>query len=347
MNTPLYWIYVTKKGTKCYLYFDETLSGAILADNELHTELPDFSKTAQADCTGIENCEETNGLYQATDDDGTTYYFRGAVDNNWVQFAGFYWRIIRINGDGSIRLIYSGDSESGPVETGEGTQIGTSAFNEQAHDNAYVGYMYGASGSDTYEETHTNINDSTIKTVIDTWYQTNLISYSNYISTEAGFCGDRQLSTEEESNNGLGGFGTTITYYGANYRLYRNKTPSFECTNTADFYTVANASSGNKALDYPIGLLTIDEASYAGGVNMHDVNNQSYYLYTRKYYWTMSPSSYGGSSRVFYVNENGLLSWSRSTLETAGSVRSVINLRSDVEVLRGSGTQTDPYVITE
>ena len=90
------------------------------------------------------------------------------MDNNWVSFAGFYWRIIRINGDGSIRLIYSGDSSSGPVETGESTQIGTSAFNEQFNDNAYVGYMYGTSGSGTYEETQANINDSTIKTVLDT-----------------------------------------------------------------------------------------------------------------------------------------------------------------------------------
>ena len=90
---------------------------------------PDFSKIATTD----------EGLYVAKDDEGASYYYRGAVKNNYVSFAGFIWRIIRRNGDGSIRLIYSGKTTS---DTGTATTIGNSAFNEKYWDSAYVGYKY-------------------------------------------------------------------------------------------------------------------------------------------------------------------------------------------------------------
>ena len=90
---------------------------------------PDFSKTATTD----------EGLFMAEDDKGESYYYRGAVKNNYVSFAGLTWRIIRRNGDGSIRMIYSGKSTS---DTGEATTIGKSKFNEKYWDPAYVGYKY-------------------------------------------------------------------------------------------------------------------------------------------------------------------------------------------------------------
>ena len=340
--TPL-----TARGTKCYLYFYETLNGAILDDNPLQTETPDFSKTAQADCTGLDNCEETNGLYQAEDDDGTTYYFRGSIDNNWVSFAGFYWRIIRINGDGSIRLIYSGDSESGPVETGEATQIGTSAFNEQANDNAYVGYMCGTPGSDTYEETHANINDSTIKTVLDYWYQQNLLSYSDYISTEQGFCGDRMSYIRSGTQGSSiytsgGGTGTTTTYYGSYIRRYSSRIPTFQCLNKNDLYTINSAEEGNQILVYPIGLITSDEAIYAGAQQV----NTSYYLYTNQGYWTISPSGYYYEQpNTFFIGANGWLDGDDCSVNGNIGVRPVINLDKNVTISSGNGTINNPYQI--
>ena len=90
---------------------------------------PDFSKTATTD----------EGLFMAEDDEGESYYYRGAVKNNYVSFAGFIWRIIRRNGDGSIRMIYSGKTTS---DTGEATSIGNSQFNSKYWDPAYVGYKY-------------------------------------------------------------------------------------------------------------------------------------------------------------------------------------------------------------
>ena len=134
----------TTKGTKCTLFFNEYVEPItiqdILAEKDIASR-DDFSTTLSDDTTGI--------IYQAQDDDGTTYYFAGNPTDNWVSFAGYYWRIIRINGDGSIRLIYSGDGSA--QTTGTGTQItvdgsNTFAFNSSYADNIYVGYMY-TSGS--------------------------------------------------------------------------------------------------------------------------------------------------------------------------------------------------------
>ena len=116
---------------RCYLYFDFKKETIKLGSTELvvNSETPDFSKIATTN----------EGLFKTQDDLGTSYYFRGAVDNNWVKFGkdssgkDIYWRIIRINGDGSIRMIYTGTTapteSTKVVMTGPGTQIGTSKFN--------------------------------------------------------------------------------------------------------------------------------------------------------------------------------------------------------------------------
>ena len=119
----------------------KTLSDCMLVMNNHETSVetaktninakgtPDFSKTATTD----------EGLYMSEDDEGASYYYRGAVKNNYVSFAGFTWRIIRRNGDGSIRMIYSGKSTS---DTGEATTIGNSQFNSKYWDPTYEGYKY-------------------------------------------------------------------------------------------------------------------------------------------------------------------------------------------------------------
>ena len=305
----------------------------ILANTELKTDTPDFSKTAQEDCSGKINCEETNGIYEETTSKGTTYYFRGAVDNNWVKFANKYWRIIRINEDGSLRIIYQGTSAN---TTGTGTQIGESKFNSSYRDNMYVGFKY------TTNNVHGTGKNSTILTALNTWYSSNLSSYADKIDGNAGFCGDRTPSTSSSSINNSGGTGTTTTYYAGYIRLYTNKQPTFECSNSSDLYTTSGSSQGNKALQYPIGLITADEVAYAGGVRA--ITNQSYYLYTGQYYWTMSPADYP-SARVFYVNSDGYLNIDRVDWPDGG-VRPVINLKSSVQVTGGDGSSGNPYVIS-
>lgn len=138
----------------------------------------------------------TKGIYSAEDDFGTSYYFRGAVENNYVKFANYYWRIIRINGDGSIRMIYAGTSAhaNGYVDSSANDMsIGESAFNSSYNDNTYVGYMYGTKGATTYAGTHSNTNNSTIKEYIDNWYIDNLKEYSHYLE-DTIYCNDRKTA---------------------------------------------------------------------------------------------------------------------------------------------------------
>ena len=310
------------------------LVNQILSDNIPQSdEKIDFSKTSEED--------GTKGLYYTstnTENNGITYYYRGAVENNYVSFAGFYWRIIRINEDSSIRLIYRGTDLSNPYSAVIG-----GFFNESCDDNAYVGYMYGTPGSSTYAETHANINDSYIKNEIDTWYEENLLSYSIYLA-DAGFCGDRSMA----NTNGLWdpmdtalGYGTNYTIYGSYNRLYNNKNPQFVCPQSNDLYTTASSDKGNKALDYPIGLITADEVSYAGGVD--GKGNTSYYLNLGIQHWTISPAA--GAATGCTIENDGMLVCGTGVCGATPTVPA-INLKSTVEIIEGgTGTSSNPYVI--
>ena len=282
---------------------------------------PDFSKTSETD----------DGMYAMKDDVGTSYYYRGAVPDNWVSFAGFLWRVIRVNGDNTVRMIYSGTKAS---HTGAGAQIGTSAFNSTYTSPKYVGYMYGDTDA-TEEEAFTNKNNSTIKGVIDTWYQNNLSSYSGYLADEV-FCNDRTVastSTYSSSNN--------FDFAGWE-RLWTHKAPQLTCPNLVrDGFTTTTASIGNKALTYPIGLITADEVSLAGGVM--GTSNSSYYLNTGKWYWALSASGWGGGAYGFGVDSNGSLD--DNDVDASDGARPVVSLRTSTLVTSGSGTETDPYVI--
>ena len=226
----------------------------ILANNTVNTTTPNFSSAATTN----------EGLYKAEDDLGTSYYFRGAVDNNWVKFGkdssgnDIYWRIIRINGDGSIRMIYSGTtaptSSTATVMTGTGTQIGTSVFNSSYNNPAYVGYMYTTSAQ------HGNSTSSTIKTTVDNWYKTTTLetdATTKSLVADQIFCNDRSATTSSSGTPGeISGSMSYSTdyYYGAYVRLITNKAPILTCPTDSDKFTV-NTSNGNGALTYPVGLL--------------------------------------------------------------------------------------------
>ena len=361
------------------------LAAVILKDNKAQSDINiDFSQ-ASSDING-------KGLYYTntnTEDNKTTYYFRGAVENNYVALpsqnktctyngssviyadldngyravtseqeclssnictlggqygvgagatesictsmggtwinekatwasANELWRIVRINEDGSVRLIKQ-------------DVIGTSAFNSSNADNAYVGYMYGTPGATTYTSTHTNTNSSTIKTMLDTWYQNNLMNYSSLIA-DSGFCGDRSLSSGT-------GIGQAYTEYGAYGRLYAN-TPQFKCQQSNDLYTTTTSTKGNKALTYPIGLITADEAFYAGGGYFE---NKTYYLHFEVAIWTMSPSFSDSRANVWRVIADGRVN--NDNVDDEWGVRPAINLKSTVEITSGDGTSSNPYVI--
>ena len=316
--------------------FAEPIKGSeyILSHYDTILTRNDFSTTVENITTGTIYKSLDESQY---DDDGEVYYFAGAPTDNYVKFAGYYWRIIRINGDGSIRIIYDGTSAHGNGESSTDRQIGTSAFNlENYNRSEYVGYMY------TEGEQHGNTTDSTIKGVLDDWYNNNLKSYADKISTEAGFCGDREPSTDESTSNGQGGTGTTVTYYGGYIRLITNKKPNLKCKNDVDLYTVSGSSKGNEALSNPIGLITADEAAMAGAV--YKEVNEYFYLFSGLVSWTFTPANSfsTGNALEFRMGTDGLLG--NSGVGYVGGIRPVINLASDVE-LTGSGTSNDPYVV--
>ena len=222
-------------------------------------------------------------------------------------------------------MIYQGTSAN---ETGTGTQIGTSAFNSSHYDNMYVGYMYQSG------QLHGLQTSSTIKGVLDNWYKNNIANkgFGDYVDGNAGFCGDRRTSSGT-------GTGTSRTDYQP-YTRINSSSPSLTCQ-TEDIYTTSGSSTGNKALTQPIGLISADEAMFAG--IPWSGSNQNNYLYTGQYYWTMSPYWYGyGGAFVFNVWSDG--GPDDYSVNTAYGVRPVINIKADVS-LTGSGTTTDPFKV--
>ncbi len=347
------------RGSRCYIYLDKVLTAGetILGNVTVNSGTPDFSKTAQAECSNTYACETTNGVYKAKDNDGESYYFRGSVENNYVKFAGFYWRIIRINGDGSIRLIYDGTSaHANGTSTSESIAVtevkwshkdaywNSSDDNTYMNNNAYVGLKY------TIGELRGLGTKSNALQELEKWYTSNLSKYANKIDTNAGFCGDRTPSTSNTTSNGLGGTGTTETYYGASIRLFNsdssaNSSPVLTCENINDLYTISNSNKGNKSLTYPIGLITADEVSMAGGITT--VRNSGYYLYNGQNYWTLSPRNFKYTSAyMFFVDDGG--GNNGNHMHATLGLRPVINIRSDTKfIFTGTGdkgTITNPYI---
>ena len=337
-----------------------SLNSTITVDTS-HT--PDFStvsgnngvKHNDDDTTVSNQGDGTNGIYVSEDDFGTSYYFRGAVENNYVSFANYYWRIIRINGDGTIRMIYAGTSphENGYNDSSTNDMIiGTSKYNSSSNDNAYIGYMYGTAGASTYDETHSNTNNSTIKTLVDNWYQSSLSGYS-YAIADAIYCNDRSI-TPVDSYAGMvfpgTGIGREYTAYSNLKRNYIDHTPSLKCTNKNDRFTVSN-DIGNKALTYPVGLITSDEAAMAGGVagdkNTNSyITNMDYYLFSGTLYWTMTPDANSGNFAVVVIvgYDGGLGGVIVAYFFDDSVIRPVVSLNSDA-ISGGSGTMIDPFVV--
>ena len=307
------------------------------------------------------------GIWETQDDYGTTYYFRGVADNNYIYFANHYWRIIRINGDGSIRMIYDGTEAHANGESSSDRQIGTSVFNYTYGDNAYVGYMMGidnqcasttsCSGSTkttSYEQATTNTYNSTIKTYIDSWYETNIeeAGYSDYLA-DVIYCNDRDVD-EEHSSEIFGGsnfgYGAFQTIYSPSSRVMtidgsggaQTNQIKMTCSQQNDAFTVDDTTNGNGALTYPVGLITLDELVAAGVYTYEWLVNDDFYLYTGDFYWTMSAGAFNGFTRVWRLYGDGSLG--RSSVGSALGVRPVLSLKSDVQ-LSGTGTQNDPWVV--
>ena len=322
-------------------YEKGTIGYQIMSDNPTRLTRTDFSSVFTETNTGT--------LYKATESiAGNTpkdvYYFAGDAKNNWVKFANFYWRIIRTNYDGSIRLLYAGTSP----DTTSG-YIGKSAFNTTKNDPMYVGYKYGTTGS--LENNRLNTNDSTIKTYVDNWYKNNLIAYTKYLSNEAVYCNDRNLASGHTySTSATNGF-----KYASYERLYTNKQPTYNCTDIRDAFSVNNTSA---KLDYPIGLMSLDELSYAGGRALTPLDAPYAWYYTNangksitsyKDTWSLS-SCYWDGSNSFVSDVIGGLGpggFTYNSGRTSAAVRPALSLKSCTLYSTGNGTAENPYTIKE
>ncbi|UKI28550.1 MAG: hypothetical protein L6V78_06525 [Clostridium sp.] len=246
-----------------------TLTMEILANNELKAPITPPG-------TAVSTADEAL-LASAEDDYGTSYYFRGAVTNNYVQFANKCWRIVRVGGDGSVKLILHNDNTAGaanPCNSANnstnaafarysGTTY-TSAFNTNDDDNAYVGFKYGTAGASDYASAHANINKSTLLNNLENWYTNNLKDYADKIA-DTVWCNDKTNVTDTSYNpwsyggNATGlGYGTNKTYYGATQRLVSTSGsaggtgPSLKCNGELSKITSK------------VGLITADELAFAG-----------------------------------------------------------------------------------
>ena len=330
---------------------------------------PDFSTVTTAN---------DKDIFSAPDDLGTSYYFRGAVDNNWVKYGKYtkdmyncnngtisvtdtgnsctkiassgddiYWRIIRINGDGSIRMIYSGvtpPTESTKVIKTTDTSLGVTVFNANTDSSEYVGYMY------TLGQQHGTSKSSDIKTYLDNWYAnyTDLNKTGTKI-TDQIYCNDRTASTSNVAYSttnyttltSWNSKGTTY-YYGANGRVWNNPvSPDYKCPVASDKFTTTTVK-GNGKLSYPVGLISADEITFAG-LPVGKINN-SFYLYTGADYWAGSPIAFfdGDIAYGFFVGGDGALNI--DYVNYTYGVRGVVSLSSEANLI-GDGTWNNVYEV--
>ncbi len=326
-----------------------TFAETILAKNEVKTPIT---------TPGAAVSTASEALLASTEDDyGTSYYFRGAVTNNYVEFANKCWRIVRVGGDGSVKLILHNDNTTGaanPCSSANNSASaafarysGTtykSAFNTNYNDNAYVGFKYGTVGSSSYEATHANTNNSTILTNLETWYTNNLAAYESVIDNSV-WCNDKTNVTDTTFNpygysnvNGYG-YAKNVTYYGATQRLVSKSNsaggtgPSLKCNGELS------------KINSKVGLITADELALAGYAK--GVQNTTTYLQenaTSDYWWSLSPSYFGGGNAYVCSGGGGGGGFGYDFVSITDGVRPSISLKPSTNVT-GNGSSENPYII--
>ena len=320
---------------------DGTLLSRILIDNPTRLTRSDFSKAFTTTNTGT-LYTSTESIAGATPK--TVYYFAGNAKNNWVKFGGYYWRIIRTNHDGSIRLLFSGTS----TDTTKG-YLGKYGYNTSTNSPKYVGYMYGNTDS-TLDEIRGNDARSNAYGLLSNWFvQTVNSKYSNYLSKDAVYCNDRELAS---------GYSYSLNgnfYFKAYDRLEKSKNPTYDCTNNKDAFSLNNTET---KFTLAVGLMTADEVIFAGGSVAEELSYPFTWYYNNATdgqsiidadgFWTMTPSDYNtGAADMYYVNYsvlNGGLGADGVNLSNI-AVRPVTSLKSCILWSKGDGSADNPYEI--
>ena len=324
-----------------------TLLSQILNDNPTRKTRDTYTDVFTNNTTGTLFTATEKNVHNIADT--TVYYYAGNTTNNWVKFAGYYWRIIRTNADGSIRMLYSGtshDTTSGYLSTPAIKFV----FNTSYNSPKYVGYMYGKN-DDTLVNARTNTNNSTIKTAIDNWYASNMTSYTKYLSTTAVYCNDRTEKTSGTYNTGSADFD-----YAPYARVWSTYSPTYDCTEASDAFSGSNTSA---KLTYPIALMTSDEIMRAGGKGGTSLTSPYawYYLNSANgsitgstWWWLLSPSNWNVSRAYMFLVCGSLGPGyldNYYVVNNTNGVRPAISLKSCVKTSGGDGSANAPYTIKE
>lgn len=373
---------ILEDGINCSVYFsnpepkgwNNSESNTLLY--ALGSRLINYSATTTP---GVDIASSDEGLRAAPDDYGTSYYFRGSVNNNFVVFANMCWRIVRVTGDGSVKLTlynYNADAVSNPCS---GTQNNGPwglvhdenntyrfGFNNTKNRKTYGGYMYSNTpDSLDIDIALANDNDSAALSILKDWYDEKLRDYNNLLA-DVIWCNDKSIVTDatyDPDSIGIltpNAVGTNNVYFAGTKRLYPTSSaspslicPAFGKDGKLSKFTARDTVNGNAKLysnnkEYKIGLLTADEAAFAGDIvgtrntNCYLTNNM------RTSSWTLTPA---------YFDSSGMDNWSLYTLgyhdntwpvDTTFGLRPTIALKSDVtlkNVVVQDGTSDHPFIV--
>ena len=353
-----------------------TLLAAIKRDNNVSEPLTTPGVEISADNEAV--------LASAADDYGTSYYFRGAVENNFVEYANMCWRIVRVTGNGSIKLVlynYNGitDTNTTPSSSTPCNVTGNdlafaryegdtynSEFNSSHNYNAYVGLMYGTASASSYAEAHANTNASTILTNLNKWYTNVLSKQANFKDSQLAdtiWCNDKSVVTDTAFNPGNWTLGTNYgygNYYSATKRLVQASSwsaggtgPSLICPNDNNGgklskFTVSDTTYGNGALSgyAKVGLLTADEIAFAGSA--YGTSNSTYYIKgntNSSFWWALSPHGFSGAYALVWVVNGNFSYLDYGRVNRNYGVRPSLSLQSGVKISSGIGSATSPYKI--
>lgn len=254
--------------TNVKLWFDEKKSSEISKEDifKAQFELIDTASTIKATFSEVllNNTKTTadtkdysassyieEGLHQVDTDEGKSYYYRGIVNNNYVKFGTYTWRIVGINPDNSIKLVLEKSATS-------------MYYSDKTNAIDYTGlkYIY-------YDDTiNNNVTD-----FLEQWYKNNITDkdLDKYV-VASSFCNDSSYFVNSYH-----------TYFNGYTRLITDKRPSLICpTTNADFGGIYKQK---------IGLLTADEVAIAGGVygtnnyNYYLYNGETFFTMTGADYY--------------------------------------------------------------
>ena len=329
-------------------------------DGTLLAALRDNNTLSEPQTTpGAEISADTEAVLASTQDDyGTSYYFRGAVTNNFVEYANMCWRIVRVTGDGSIKLVlynYNGltstnntPSSSTPCNVtgndyalaryeGDTYKSAKSAFNSSYNDNAYVGLMYGTVGASSYAEAHANTNASTILTNLNKWYINVLSKQANFNDSQLAdtiWCNDKSVVTDATFNPDgwtLGtkyGYAKNINYYSATKRLVQAS--SWSAGGTGPSLICPNDNNGGKLSKFTVSDTTNGNGALGGYAKVGLLTADEI---------AFAGGAYKTSNSTYYIkgNTNSSYWWALSPGDFSGSYAYVWGVDGNGSYRLGSG----------